>query len=209
MTLLIPGSVSAVNLKLIVEDRLGDVSPVYTDRTYDYVTVYGENSPIIQAGYFDMRYFLFSLKGNTYTFGMEMAADLPHEGDPLPQGVVQLEYELYLDRDAWDWGPTWEPSYFNIRLTYDGLNYHAGLYAFAPQGQGEELMALPFEVEGPSFEVMFTVDSVDGLTEFWLLPVVFGWFGGCPYRTWLDFTDYNAGVTGQLWTSIPWPFCCE
>lgn len=205
VALLIPGSASAMNVKLVVEDRLGDVAPRYTADTYDYVAVYGENSPIVQAGYFDMKYFMFSQKGNTYTFGMEMAADLPQEGDPLPQGVVLLQYILWLDPEAWDWTPFAFLSYFVIRLSYDGASYHAGLYTYVMQEEGEELMALPFEVKGSSFAVMFTVDSVDGLTEFWLDPWVCAWFGGCPFRTYLDTVDYDADAPGQLWTSIPWP----
>lgn len=204
VVLLIPGSASAMNVKLVVEDRLGDVAPMYTDDTYDYVAVYGPNSPIVQAGYFDMVKFLFSQKGSTYTFGMEVAAPLPEEGDPLPQGVTLLQYVLWLDPQAWDWSPYSVPSYFVIRLSYDGSSYHAGLYTYVVQEEGEELEALPFEITGSSFKVMFTVDSVDGLEAFWLFPCVCAWFGNCPSRTYLDMVDYDAGAPGQLWTSIPW-----
>lgn len=205
VALLIPGSASAMNVKLVVEDRLGDVAPMYTATTYDYVAVFGENSPIVKAGYFDMTSFLFSQKGSTYTFGMEVAGALPEEGDPLPQGVTLLQYVLWLDPEAWDWSPYACPSYFVIRLIYDGLSYHAGLYTYVPNEDGEELMPLPFEVKGSSFQVTFTVDSVNGLEEFWLFPSVLAWMGGSPQKTWLDLIDYNAGAPGQLWTSIPWP----
>lgn len=205
VALLIPGSASAMNDKLVVEDRLGDVAPMYTATTYDYVAVFGENSPIAQAGYFDMTSFLFSQKGSTYTFGMEVAADLPEEGEPLPQGVTLLQYVLWLDTEAWDWSPYSVPSYFVIRLSYDGFSYHAGLYTYVVQEEGEELMALPFGIKGSSFEVTFTADSIYPVEEFWLFPCVCLWFGDCPYRTYVDMIDYGAGAPGQLWTSIPWP----
>ena len=48
------------------------------------MVLYGDNSPIVEAGFLDIRWFLFSQKGNTYAFGMEMVGDLPQEGDPLP-----------------------------------------------------------------------------------------------------------------------------
>jgi hypothetical protein len=203
--LMVPGSVSAKSISIEVEDRIGDVAPLYTARTYDYVALYGDNSPIVQAGYFDMTLFWFGLKGDTYTFGMEMADDLPAEGDPLPQGVSLLQYILWLDPGPWDWSPYAFPSYFVIRLQYDGLNYHAGLYTYVQAEEGEELMALSFEVKGPSFEVEFTAESIDNIEGFWLLPCVCPWFGSCPSRSYVDLIDYNAGAPGQLWTSIPWP----
>jgi hypothetical protein len=205
MTLLIPGCVSAVNLKLIVEDRLGDVAPMYTADTYDYTGLFGPNSPIVQAGYFDMRYFMFSQKGSTYTFGMEMAADLPQEGDPLPQGVTLLQYTLWLDPEAWDWSPYSVPSYFVIRFQYDGLSYHAGLYTYVQEDPGDLLAELSYKISGSSFEVRFTADSIGDLPTFWLWPCVVAYFGNCSWKTYIDCVDYNAGAPGQLWTSIPWP----
>ena len=203
--LMVSGSVSAKPISIKVEDRIGDVGPMYTAETYDYVALYGDNSPIVEAGYFDMKLFLFSQKGDTYSFGMEMAGDLPQEGDPLPQGVSLLQYTLWLDPEAWDWSPYAFPSYFVIRFQYDGSSYHAGLYEYVQEEQGDELMELPYKIIGPRFEVGFSADSIENIPSFWLFSSVVVYFGDCPWKTFVDSIDYGAGAPGQEWTSIPWP----
>jgi len=203
--MVVPVGVSARSLSIEVEDRVGDVGPMYTAETYDYVALYGDNSPIVEAGYLDMRWFLFSQKGNTYTFGMEMVGGLPQEGDPLPQGVSLLQYTLWLDPEAWDWSPYAFPSYFVIRFQYDGLSYHAGLYEYVVEEMGDLLAELPYAVNGPRFEVEFTTDSIGNLPTFWLFSSVVAYFGDCPWKTFVDSIDYGAGAPGQEWTSIPWP----
>jgi hypothetical protein len=200
--LMVPGSVSAKSISIEVEDRIGDVAPLYTARTYDYVALYGDNSPIVQAGYFDMTLFWFGLKGDTYTFGMEMVGDLPQEGDSLPQGVELLQYTLWLDQEAWDWLPYSGISYFIIVLQYDGLSYHAALYEYI---SGDEVMELPFTVSGPRFEVRFSADSITNIPTFWLFPSVAVYFGNCPLESFVDLVDYTADAPGQVYTSIQWP----
>ncbi|HUV61327.1 MAG TPA: hypothetical protein VMW71_04065 [Thermoplasmata archaeon] len=200
--LMVPSSVSAKTLSIEVEDRIGDVAPLYTADTYDYVALYGDHSPIVKAGYFDMKWFLFSQKGSTYTFGMEMVGDLPQEGDPLPQGVELLQYTLWLDQEAWDWLPYSGVSYFIIVLQYDGLSYYAALYEYV---SGDEVMELPFTVSGPRFEVRFSADSIANIPAFWLYPSVIVCFGNCPLESFVDLVDYTADAPGQVYTSIQWP----
>jgi len=203
--MLVPGSVSAKPLSIVVEDRVGDIASVADYDTLDYIALYGD-TPIVQAGYFDMKWIFFSQKGDTYTFGMEMAADLPQEGDSLPEGVSLLQYTLWLDAEAWDWTPFPEyPCYGVVKLLYDGASYHAGLYTYVPNEPGDEIMELPFSVDGPKFQVKFTADSIGNVPEFWLNIWVIAYHGECPNKTWLDYVDPDAGAPGQLYVSILWP----
>lgn len=199
--MLVPNGVSADNLYLEVEDRIGDVAFAYDYEIYDYRVLLGENSPIVQAGYFDMTLFWLGLKGKTYTYGMQLAADLPEEGAPLPSGVKVLQYTLWLDKEVWDWYPGTE-SYFAVMLQYDGTEYFAALL----DGSSWAVkMQLPFEIDGPRFEVTFSADSIDNIESFWLVACVVALHGEALCTAWPDGLDYDAGAPGQVITSIPWP----
>jgi len=199
--LMVPSSVSAKTLSIEVVDRTGDVAIVYDVEAYEYRALYGDNSPIVQTGYFDMTLFRFSLKGNIYTFGMELAADLPQEGDPLPQGVGLLQYTLWLDEYWWDWISD-DPAYFIVVLRYDGSSYSAALLEWPSE---EIIMSLPFIIEGPRFEVKFSADWMENIPTFWLFPAVVAYFGECPMMSWPDLIDCDADAPGQVVNSIPWP----
>lgn len=185
-----------------VEDRVGDVSFCYDFTAIDYRTLLGENSPIVEAGYFDMTLLWFSQEGDTYTFGMQLAADLPQEGDPLPGGMSRVQYEVWLDEDAWDW-VTPVKSHFEVYLMYDGSHYTAALRV---PGTPDPLAYLEYEIAGPKFEVRFSAADIGNLEEFWLgAPAVTCLMGGNIVELWPDIIDLDAGAPGQLWTSIPWP----
>jgi hypothetical protein len=201
IALMLAQPVTAATLTLEVEDRTGDVARAYDFQTYDYRTLLTDNSQIVQAGYFDMTLFWFGLKGKTYTYGMELAADLPKEGDPLPQGVDILQYTIWLDEDSWDWVSA-VPSYFMVVLRYDGSSYSAALLEWPSE---EVIMSLPFTIEGPRFEVRFSADSIDNTPEFWLVSGVIVYHSQYSAKMWLDAFDCDAGAPGQVITSIPWP----
>jgi hypothetical protein len=199
--LLCPSSVSAKTLSLEVEDRIGDVAAAYDFDTYDYSALFGEASPIVQAGYFDMTLFEFSLTGNTYTYAMELAADLPNEGDPLPNTIHLVQYMLWFDRDSWDWI---EPdlTLFMVVLQYDGSAYSAALLEYPSK---EVIMPLSFTIDGARFEVKMSTKAIDGLSTFWLYPSVLAYPGtGSSVYLWPDIADPDA-TPGQEYNSIPWP----
>lgn len=199
--LLCPSSVSAKTLSVEVEDRIGDVASRYDIDTYDYCALYGETSPIVQAGYFDMTLFEFSLTGNTYTYAMELAVDLPKEGDPLPDTIHMVQYMLWFDSDSWDWV---EPglTLFMVVLQYDGIAYSAALLDYP---SFEVIMPLSFAIDGARFEVKMSAKAIDGLSTFWLFPSVLAYPGTSnPGYLWPDIADPNA-APGQEYNSIPWP----
>ncbi|HUV62238.1 MAG TPA: hypothetical protein VMW71_08785 [Thermoplasmata archaeon] len=196
--LLVPGCASAKAIMLIVPDEVGDLGVNWDYETYLPKSTWGDNSQIAQAGYFDRTLFWFGLKGNTYTFGMELAADLPQEGDPLPAGVTLAEYGLWLDKEAWDWVTPVE-GYFMLVFRYDGVSYSAALLDWPSE---TVKMYLPFTIDGPRFEMEFSADSIDNLETFWLFTCVVVYFGQS-LPLWPDSFDLDS-VEGQIVTSIPW-----
>jgi hypothetical protein len=198
----VPCSVSGTDVNYVeAEDREGDIAFCYDFAALDYRTLLGESSPIVKAGYFDMRLFWFSLEGDMYTFGMQLAADLPKEGDPLPSGVRAMQYEVWLDEDAWDWS-TPVVSYFEVYLGYDGYHYSAAL---REPGAPEPLKYLDYEIAGPTFEVRFSAADIGYLPEFWLgAPAVTCLMGASAMELWPDIIDLYA-AEGQVYTSIKWP----
>lgn len=200
----VPGSASGTDAYYVeAEDRVGDVSFCYDFEAIDYRTLLGKNSPIVKAGYFDMTLFWFAQDGDAYTFGMQLATDLPQEGDPLPAGMSRVQYEVYLDEEAWDW-VTPVKSYFEVFLGYDGSHYSAVLQA---PGTPEPLAYLEYEIAGPRFEVQFSASDIGNLEKFWLgAPAVTILMGGSTVvELWPDIIDVDANAPGQLWTSIEWP----
>ena len=200
--LMVPGSVSAKTLSIEVEDRIGDVAAAYDYNTYDYAALLGEGTPIVQAGYFDMTLFWFSLKKDVYTFGMEMATDLPDEGNPLPSGIKLIRYTLWLDEESWDWVSD-VPSYYMVVLWYDGTSYSAELLEWPSK---MAITSLSFAVEGPRFEVEFPASWMGGIESFWLFPAVNAFHSQNPeVEVWPDMLDYDSGTPGQEYASLPWP----
>jgi hypothetical protein len=196
----VPNGVSAERLSIEVEDRVGDLAAAYDSDTWDVSVVYGENTLFARNEYFDMTLFEFSLTGNTYTYAMELAADLPKEGDPLPTTISLVQYMLWFDKDSWDWV---EPALtlFMVVLQYDGSAYSAALLDYP---SWEVIMPLEFTIDGARFEVKFSAGAIDDLSTFWLYPSVLAYTGGSGFYHWLDIADPNA-APGMEYNSIPWP----
>jgi len=200
--LVIPGSASAKTTSVEVEDKTGDVTASWNLETCDYQALLGDGMPIVRAGYFDMTLFHFGLKKDTYTFSMEMAADLPEEGDPLPTSVRLARYSLWLSTESWDLVSADIVDYYLIVLWYDGLSYSAELLT----SPGKEVItSLSFAVEGPRFSVELPTSWMEGIESFWLFPAVNAFHSKNPeIELWLDMVDPDADVEGLEYTSIPW-----
>lgn len=199
--LMVPGIVSAKTASIEVEDRVGDVTAAWDYSTFDYAALLGDGMPIVQAGYFDMTLFQFCLKKGTYTFSMEMAADLPEEGDPLPTSVRLARYSLWLSTESWDWVSD-VVDYYLMVLWYDGSSYSAELLTCPTK---EVITSLSFTVEGSRFSVELPASWMEGVESFWLFPAVNAFHSQNPeIELWLDMLDPDADVPGLEYTNILW-----
>jgi hypothetical protein len=195
--------VSAGTVTIRVTDRQGDIGKLADYVTCDLKNGWGDNAPIVKAGYFDMlSYWLsYSSKDKAYSFGMELAASLPTEGSPLPPGMKSVCWLMWIDPEPWN--PAYgynAPWLYAIALTYDGATYGAVLMETGYNVVG----SLSFEVAGSAFEVQFSATSIGHLSSFWWFP--------CPMTVWspsgmvwdVDGPDPGA-APGQVWWDIPWP----
>lgn len=196
--------VSAGQTAVVVQDRQGDVAKMYDIETCDTTVVWGENTVVAKAGYFDALSYSLSLKGNTFTFGMELAAALPDEGVALPAGLKHVAYTMWIETEPYH--PAYNPivSLFTVALNFDGLGYYAVLI----EGEsilGNVLETLPFTVQGSRLQVQFSAASIGSLDAFWWCPCVHVWDGpvGTEGQWWFDTVDPDA-YPGQVWWDIPW-----
>ena len=181
-----------------VQDTEGDLAKSYYVETGEPKTGWGDNAPVVQAGYFDMVSAWLGQKGKTYVFGMELAADLPQEGTALPPGISAAAWILWIEPEPWT--PT-KPvaSTFILYLLYDGSVYSAGLIDVV----ADVTTSVPFAVDGPMFELTFSADSIGNPTSFWWTGGLNVFWGAGGWAM-VDAIDPGA-APGQVYWDIPWP----
>jgi hypothetical protein len=186
---------------MIIPDEQGDVGKMYDWETGETTNGWGDNAKVVQAGYFDMVSVWFGQKGKTYEFGMQLAADLPQAGDPLPVGTKLAEWNLYVDRTAWT-PPLYTEDLFFISVKYDGSSFSANLLNYSTK---VVIASLPLILDGSKFQTEVSADSIGDLpTTIWLVPIVKVWFGWGAFWT-MDRPDPGV-MPGQVMWSIPWPY---
>ena len=197
--LLVPSGVSAGTKMTVVQDRAGDLCKHYNWSTGEPRHVLGDNTPVVTAGYLDIVSAWLAQKGKMYTFGMELAAGLPQEGKALPCGMSLATWQMIIE-SAGPWDP-YNPlpfAYF-VTLTYDGSSYSASLWDVDMR----VMTPLQFTHDGPKIQMVFSEDSIGGLSTFWWsfdVEVYFG-VGGWSMP---DNPDPGASP-GQVYWDIPWP----
>jgi hypothetical protein len=186
-----------------VSDSTGDVGFGFSSKTSEILTnPWGPGTPWVKAGYFDIASAWLSQKGKVYTFGMELAANLPKEGSKMV-GVERAEWALWIDPSPWNVATNPVVSLFRIALVYDESLYAAEL---RDPSTGTLLASLPFTVNGSTFEVEFSAASIGNLEVHWWCPFVRIWqglFGSAGYA-FLDGIDWGT-ATGQEYYDLPWP----
>jgi len=200
IALMLAQPVSAGTMVVKVPDRTLDLFKFFYPATGEPKNGWGDNAPVVRAGYFDMVSFWlsYSQKEKTYTFGMKLAADLPQAGDSLAPGINSVSWLLYIDPEPWT-PENWVTSMFIIRLAYDESNYFAELM----DGGANVLAPLPFTVDGSVFQLEFSAASIGNPTTFWWEAGVSPVWGSGGY--WMvDMVDPGASP-GQVYWDIPWP----
>ena len=202
--MLVPSGVSASPKATCVEDRTGDVGFGFSPKTGEILQApWGPSTPWVAVGYFDIAAASLSQKGQTYTFGMELATKLPKEGTALPDSIKRAEWQLWIDPSPWNMATNPVASLFKIALVYDGSEYSAGLW---DASTGAFLKSLPFTVNGSAFQVEFSAASIGELEIHWWCPFTQVWQGvlGSWGTAFLDGIDWGS-APDQVYYDFPWP----
>ncbi len=200
--MLVPGCVSAGTLTMVVEDAEGDLGFGVNPKTGGIMHYWADDAPVAKAEFLDMVSTWLSLKKDVYTFGMELAAELPEEGDPLPDGFKVVEWALWIDPSPYNVITNPVPPLFLITLRYDGSSYSAFILDYATM-----LVApVEFSVEGTQFQLQFTSASIGELELEWWSPLVRVWWGiiGSAGYWFVDAVDLPL-VDGYAYVDLPWP----
>jgi len=195
--MVVPSGVSAVTM-MTVQDNTGDIGFGVDPKTGFTMHTWGDNTPIVQAGYFDMTSVSLSQKGKAYTFGMELAAALPKEGSPLPGGIHLAEWAMWIDPSPYNYFTNPVAPLFLIALRYDGSSYAAFVMDYGTRAT----TSIPFSVDGSKLQLQFSAASIGNLALQWWSPMVREWTG--PLGTsgyW--FVDAVVSESGLI--DIPWP----
>jgi len=194
--------VTAGTLISVVEDSEGDLGFGVDPKTGGLMNLWNENTPVVQAGYFDMVSTWLSLKKEVYTFGMELAADLPEEGSALPTGIRLAEWAVWIDPSPYNYILNPVAPLFLIALRYDGMSYSAFIMDYAT------MLAVPatFSVVGSEFTIKFTTESIGDLELEWWSPMVRVWWGtqGSGAYWFVDVVDLEP-IEGYVYFDLPWP----
>jgi hypothetical protein len=200
--MLIPGSVSAGTLTMVVEDPEGDLGFGVDMKTGGIARYYEGGNPVGAAAYLDLVSTSLSLKKDIYRFGMEMAAALPEEGSPLPEGVKLVEWAMWIDPSPYNVLINPVAPLYLIALRYDGSSYSAFILDYAT------MLTAPiaFSVDGSALQLKFTSASIGDLAFEWWSPLVRAWWGtlGSAGYWFVDAVDLPL-VDGYAYVDLPWP----
>jgi len=194
--------VVAGTLTMKVSDSTNDVGRNWAMKVSDPSQYWGDMTSLAQAGYFDMVSTWLSQKGKTYTFGMELAAQLPQEGSALPNGIKVVEWVMWIDSGPWAPGMDPVATLYRISLYYDGSSYSALLLDVSTMVK----TPVPFTVDGSELQVEFSADLVGNPAGLWWSPGVRVWWGpvGSTGEWIVDVVSYEY-APGQWGIEIPWP----
>jgi len=200
--MLVPSSVSAKTLISVVDDAEGDLGHGIDPKTGGIMSLWPDNTPVAQTKYLDMVSTWMSLKKNTYTFGMELAAALPEEGSALPTSMKLLEWAVWIDPSPYNFITNPVAPLFLIALRYDGASYSAFILDY------ETMIATstPFSVDGTKLELQFTSAAIGDLAFEWWSPLVRVWWGTLDSAGYwfVDAVDLPL-VDGYAYIDLPWP----
>lgn len=202
IVLMLAQPVTAGPMMSVVEDSEGDLSFGVDVKTGGFIREWADNTPVAKSEYLDMLSTWLSLKKETYTFGMELAADLPKAGSPLPDGFKVVEWAVWIDPSPYNYVINPVPPLFLIALRYDGSSYSAFIMDFAT------MLTTPtaFSIDGSKFQLQFTKASIGNLAFEWWSPLVRVWWGtmGSAGYWFVDAVDLPP-VDGYVYMDLPWP----
>jgi hypothetical protein len=202
--MLVPSGATAGSKTVYTTDSTGDLGFGFSSKTGEILKApWGLGTPWVVEGYFDIASTWLSQKGQTYTFGMELATELPKEGTALPGSIKRAEWAMWIDPSPWNMATNPVASLLKVALIYDDLVYSAEL---RDATTGAYLSSLPFAVDGSTFEVEFSATSIGNLEIHWWCPITRVWQGlfGSWGLAYLDGIDWGTAA-GQEYYDLPWP----
>ncbi len=193
---------AAATITYAVEDPLGDLGFGIDPKTGGVMQTWGDNTPVVKAGFLDMALTWLSQKGKTYTFGMEMGAALPEAGSPLPGGMKVVEWAVWIDPSAFNIIIDPCVPLYLIALRYDGSAYEAFLLDYATM----EKTPIGFSIDGAKLQLQFTAADIGNLVIQWWSPLVREWTGpvGTSGYWFVDAVNLPL-VDGYAYIDLPWP----
>jgi hypothetical protein len=192
--LMLTQPVSAGSLTVSCPDRTDDLAKLWRITSidpYNYALVppWADNSKVGKVGYCDILNGWLTHKGDSYVFGMEVAANLPTEGGIPGVNYVVWGFYAFFSNDGND--------AFDICLVWDGGRYQAFVQDSRPFMSGGmwAYTEIPYTVDGAKLTLTVSAKQFD-------IPPVFYW---C-FKTvviignWIptpsDWTDFRGGT---LW----------
>jgi hypothetical protein len=199
--MLVPGGVSA-GAPMVVEDSVGDLGIGVNTKTSEIARPLPGNVPVAEATYLDIHLTWLTQEDDTYSFGMELASELPEAGTALPKGVKLVEWAMWIDPSPYHVTLNPVAPLFLIALRYDGSSYSAFILDYGTM----VTTALDPSVGDTSFELEFSAASIDDLESKWWSPLVRAWWGtlGSAGYWFLDAIDFGT-APGQEYYDLPWP----
>jgi hypothetical protein len=203
----LPSGVTAQVIECTVYDQTGDLGCNFDAETGEANPMWTDNVPWAKCGCFDMTSFWLIQDGTAFTFGMQLAADLPDEGDSLAAAVSAGEWGMWVESEPWNlvFNPV-DPLYL-IALVYDGSHYDAYVMDYVTK----EKTPIEFEVDGSVVRLWFSVDMIGGNYSFYWggYTLIYRSLGTNSVATYAfcytDLPDWGA-VPYQEWYDIPWPY---
>ena len=194
--------VGAATVTSVWADPQGDLGFGVDPKTGGIMHEWGDNTPVVKAGFLDMISTWLSQKGKTYTFGMELAAPLPIEGTPLPAGFKMVEWAMWIDPSPYNYIVNPCPTLFLIALRYDGSSYSAFVQDYSTMAK----TPIAFTVDGSKLQLQFTAASIGNLAFEWWSPLVREWTGpvGTSGYWFVDAVNLPL-VDGYAYIDLPWP----
>jgi hypothetical protein len=166
---------------------------------FNYILVrpWSEGSKVGQAGYCDILNGWLTHKGDSYVFGIEVAADLPTEGIIPGVSYVIWGFYAFFSNDGNDG--------LDIFLLWDGESYQAFVQDSRPWMSGGTwtYTEIPYTIDGAKLTLTVSARLFDIPSEFcWCfktLMVMAGTFNPLP----TDYSDLKGGTI--LWADLTDP----
>jgi hypothetical protein len=186
------GDVGKYNVYLVVGSANGVSSPEPS---------WGGEAWMLDVKYVDMVSTWFGKVGDNFVFGMQLAGDLPKPGDPLPQGLYYVGWQVWIEHSPWT-TTSGSTTLFQVYLQYNDSKYCAGLM---DAKDWSDVPLQSFTISGDRFQIEVPSAMLGDLKSCWWTAGVYvakQYIWAWPWFT--DLCDFNV-APDEVVTDFPWP----